>query len=341
MPEISIIVPVYKVEKYLDRCVESILSQTFNNFELILVDDGSPDKCPEMCDDWAKKDKRIRVIHKSNGGLSSARNAGLDIIEGDYVCFVDSDDWVTSDMCEYFFYLAQKYSADIISTLPIRCSEAVEIKPFDERIELLNSKEFIKRVLKVNTRVTEHYAWGKLYRSELWNSIRFPEGLIAEDVLSTFEVTLKANKIIRSNQNKYFYYQNSEGITGSGFTIKEFDLLKIWDLVCLEAQKIDDSDIQYWARMNRYRADLGLLCKAATREIPADSFYCVDQKLNICKKELRNHYWSLLHYTLPGSRKIMLTAVCINYHIFCYCIKVGLFIKNYCNRIRENINRQS
>ena len=113
IPKISIIVPVYKVEKYLSRCIKSILRQTFTDFELILVDDGSPDKCPQMCDDWGKKDKRIRVIHKENGGLSSARNAGLRAARGEYIGFVDSDDWIACDMYEILYQLAKKYRADI------------------------------------------------------------------------------------------------------------------------------------------------------------------------------------------------------------------------------------
>lgn len=114
VPKISIIVPVYRVENYLDRCIKSILNQTFTDFELILVDDGSPDRCPQKCDDWCKVDKRIKVIHKENGGLSSARNAGLEAAKGEYIGFVDSDDWITCDMYELLYRLAKKYKADIV-----------------------------------------------------------------------------------------------------------------------------------------------------------------------------------------------------------------------------------
>lgn len=114
MPEISIIVPVYRVEKYLDRCVNSILNQTFTDFELILVDDGSPDRCPFMCDEWGKKDHRIKVIHKKNGGLSSARNAGLEIYQGRYVFFVDSDDWIEKNALDILYNIAVSTKADIV-----------------------------------------------------------------------------------------------------------------------------------------------------------------------------------------------------------------------------------
>ena len=112
-PKISVIVPVYKVEKYLDRCVESIVNQTYKNLEIILVDDGSPDNCPVMCDEWAEKDERIRVIHKENGGLADARNAGMNIATGDYIGFVDSDDWIEPNMYEVLLKNALKYDADI------------------------------------------------------------------------------------------------------------------------------------------------------------------------------------------------------------------------------------
>lgn len=109
MPEISVIVPVYKVEKYLDRCIESIVNQTYPDLELILVDDGSPDNCPALCDAWAERDERIRVIHKKNGGLSSARNAGMDVMCGKYVCFIDSDDWIELNFLEVLRSLFEKY----------------------------------------------------------------------------------------------------------------------------------------------------------------------------------------------------------------------------------------
>ena len=325
MPTISIIVPVYKVERYLERCIKSILSQTFTDFELILVDDGSPDRCPQICDEWANRDKRIRVIHKENGGLSSARNTGLDIAKGEYICFVDSDDWITNDMCSYFINTIQKYSADIVSTLPQLCGDnPIKLSGYAENIDIQTPKEFVERLLKVHTRTTEHYAWGKLYKSNLWKNIRVPDNLIAEDVFVTFQFTLQAQRIVRSNQKKYYYYQNRKGITGGDFTEKEFDLLNIWDLVCQKAEEYGDSDIQYWAKMNRYRADFGLLCKATIRNIPIESVSYVRQRLEDCRKELKNHYWGLMRFSMPIDRKIVLSFVCLNYKWFCYCVKLSL-----------------
>ena len=140
MPEISIIVPVYKVEKYLERCVKSILAQTFTDFELILVDDGSPDNCPLMCDEWAKKDKRIKVIHKANGGAGQSRNVGLENATGKYIGFVDADDWITRDMYEYLHELIIKEDADVAMCDFTRNPKELENDTLNEEIKVLDFK---------------------------------------------------------------------------------------------------------------------------------------------------------------------------------------------------------
>ena len=133
MPEISVIVPVYKVEKYLDRCIESIVNQTYPEFELILVDDGSPDNCPALCDAWAERDGRIRVIHKKNGGLSSARNAGMDVMCGKYVCFIDSDDWIELNFLEVLRSLFEKYPQQKLRRVPQGKMQSPIFKLFSQK----------------------------------------------------------------------------------------------------------------------------------------------------------------------------------------------------------------
>ena len=179
-PKISVIVPVYKVEKYLDRCVESIVNQTYKNLEIILVDDGSPDNCPAICDAWANKDERIKVIHKENGGVSSARNRGIDAATGDYIGFVDSDDWIEPDMYELLADNAKKYDADIS-----RCGYFVDwpdhiaqvgnggillYEDIERRCEMLRSYHLVSAL------------WNKIYRRELFEEERLDESLrITED----------------------------------------------------------------------------------------------------------------------------------------------------------------
>ena len=259
--KISLIVPVYQAEKYIRRCLDSIIAQTFYNLEIILVNDGSDDDSGKICDEYALLDKRVKVIHKENGGLSSARNAGLELATGEYIGFIDSDDWIAKDMYEYLYRLIVKYEADIAVGEIVRCRDSFEVMQKKESIEVFNQKEYISRILKVHTRKTEHYACGKLYKATVFENVRYPEGLIAEDVLGTFEAVLQAERVVTSNKVVYFYYINENGITGGKFSKKEFDLLVIWDKVLQRAINNCDKEVKYWALMNRYRADFGILCK--------------------------------------------------------------------------------
>lgn len=194
IPKISIIVPVYKVEKYLSRCIKSILRQTFTDFELILVDDGSPDKCPQMCDDWGKKDKRIRVIHKENGGLSSARNAGLRAARGEYIGFVDSDDWIACDMYEILYQLAKKYRADITCGGIERTNAGSVRKKTSGTIKEYTQDAFSRKYFKLDSNETVHYIVNKLYSHDTASKIKFPVSLINEDVEGFFLALLAAKK---------------------------------------------------------------------------------------------------------------------------------------------------
>ena len=225
---ISIIVPVYKVEKYLDKCVESIVEQTYKNLEIILVDDGSPDNCPVMCDEWAQKDSRIKVIHKENGGLSSARNAGLDACTGDYIGFVDSDDWIEPDMYEYLLDIGMKNNADVS-----RCGFIIETEIFDGTVDSKNDSEL--RVLSgdeliielVNGDYNEGIMCNKLYKRRLFDSVRFKEGIIIEDCLANYYIYKQQITLVSSFAVKYHYLQRGDSITGTAFSEKSFDILKV------------------------------------------------------------------------------------------------------------------
>ena len=207
--KLSVIIPVYKVEATLDRCVESVLRQHVNDMEVILVDDGSPDNCPEMCDDWAKKDAHIRVIHKKNGGLSDARNAALDIATGDYITFVDSDDWISPDTYEPL--LEMMGDNDL---LEYAVSGRLQLK--DARLE--NTNEYW-----LQTQVYTHcFAWNKIFRRPLFDGVRFPKGRIFEDVYTLPQLLHRAKKVRTTSRGFYHYTDNSQGITatagGEGLT---------------------------------------------------------------------------------------------------------------------------
>ncbi|MDV4769588.1 glycosyltransferase, partial [Enterococcus faecium] len=186
MCEISIIVPVYKVEPYLRKCVDSILAQTFTDFEVILVDDGSPDNSGKICDEYASKDSRVRVIHKKNGGLSSARNAGIDVARGKYLGFVDSDDYIEKDMYELLYDNIVKEQADlsICGIYDIYAGKKVKILP--EEYKVLDKVSAMKIVLEAQS--FSVHAVNKLYKKELFNKIRYPENIITEDAAVILDI---------------------------------------------------------------------------------------------------------------------------------------------------------
>ena len=226
--DISIIVPVYKVEKQLNTCIESILNQNFINYELILVDDGSPDKCGEICDEYEKKDKRIKVIHKKNGGLSDARNAGLNIAKGKYIGFVDSDDIIHSEMYERMYNCITKYNVDIVQCKFRKFKSIEDINKFsnikDANIEYYTSKEAIIDMID-NNKINVN-TWNKLYKRELFENERFPKGKIHEDEFLTYKLIYKSNKIAYINEELYYYYQNDNGIMNGSNLIKRLDRIE-------------------------------------------------------------------------------------------------------------------
>ena len=224
MPVVSVIVPVYNVEKYIHRCVDSILAQTFTDFELILVDDGSPDNCPAICDEYAEKDSRIRVIHQENGGLSAARNAGLDVATGEYISFVDSDDWVESG---FLMKMASQMNKDnsqmVVSGARKIWPGKVENNKVsttdicidrDKAVSLLARPEWVYFV-----------AWNKLYHRGIFANIRFPEDYIHEDEFVIHRVYNNCGRISLINDVLYNYRQLPDSIMGKGLRIHRTDKL--------------------------------------------------------------------------------------------------------------------
>lgn len=207
-PLISIIVPVYKVEKYLRNCVGSILNQSYSNWELILVDDGSPDKCPEICDEYALNDKRIQVLHKSNGGLSSARNAALDVMKGDYVTCLDSDDfWHKDFLKDAIFYLNQ-YDADLFQCGFIRGMQtSFPISSNKQRIDVYDSNTIF------TTFAAKTILCAKLFKSALFKDVRMPVGKVNEDDFTTWKLYYRASRIVVTDKAYYYYTVNPTSIT--------------------------------------------------------------------------------------------------------------------------------
>ncbi len=212
-PLISVIVPIYKVEKYLEKCIESIINQTYENLEIILVDDGSPDLCGEICDQYALKDNRIKVIHKSNGGLSSARNAGLDISKGEYIGFVDSDDHISEDMYTYLFNSIRENNTKLAV-----CNIFYEFESGKIQRKSRDNKDlqfdFFNGLLEMNTyRLFDMGAWSKLYNKTLFSEIRFPEGKLSEDYFVMYRIFELAQKISYVSNPCYYYLQRKNSIS--------------------------------------------------------------------------------------------------------------------------------
>lgn len=214
-PLISVVVPVYKVEKYLKKCVESILAQSYTNLEIILVDDGSPDNCGKLCDEISKKDSRIRVIHKQNGGLSSARNAGIDIAQGEYIGFVDSDDTIEPYMYEKLYgaiYNDKTKLAVCAVNYVYENGEVLRKKSVGRDMTF----DFYHAMIEMNThRIFDMGAWSKLYHRELFENLRFPVGKLSEDYYIMFRIFDRAQKISYVDTACYNYLQRKNSITRS------------------------------------------------------------------------------------------------------------------------------
>lgn len=226
-PLISIIVPIYNVEAYLERCVESLRAQTYPNLEIILVDDGSPDGCPAMCDDYAGKDSRIKVIHQKNSGLSGARNAGIDTARGEYLAFVDSDDYVASDFIRSLYELLKETGCAIGQcrfvyvqgdALPAEDGNAWRIYRGESLMEQLYGPEEEATFFVV--------AWNKLYQRELFREIRYPVGKIHEDEATTYRLFHEGTKLAFLDRALYGYYTGNTGSITSVFSAKRLQWLE-------------------------------------------------------------------------------------------------------------------
>lgn len=301
-PKISIIVPVYKVEKYLHKCIDSILAQTFTAFELILIDDGSPDNCGRICDVYAEKDPRVIVIHKDNGGLASARNAGLDIAQGDYIGFVDSDDWIESDMYELLYNLCEQNDCDI--------SNISSIIYFKDRIQqngshplIVHEKPEAMRAM-LEGELYDEVVWTKLIKRSLLEDTRFPEGMIYEDTAFTYKVIHKSRRVCSIGAPKYHYIKREESIMASAKKNIRIDAVLIYD--------------EMFRFMERYYPDLTSLVslKLANNALVImsdisghDEFSKYKKYFKTVTKILNSYYSTLMRLNeFPRNVKILLTA---------------------------------
>ena len=321
-PLISVIVPIYGVESYLQQCVDSIINQTYNNLEIILVDDESPDNCGEMCDEYALRDSRIRVIHKKNGGLSDARNAGLNVAQGEYIVFVDSDDWMELDGIEYMYHLAIENSADLViggvekiddetkQIITTTNNGTHELKVFDNKQEAI--KEFF---------LNGCASWARLYKKDVHKGVLFPVDEINEDEAVVLNLIEQCNNIVKTNYVVYKYRYRSQSITSTRWHIKKL----AWYEHCkanLEFVKKKYPELVNYAE-SRYYASIIWCLNNMTADVRQFS-----NKIKELRKVLRKEMSNLLRRALLNKREKM-RAYLLAYCYYLYVIVVKMMKKQY------------
>lgn len=223
---ISVIVPVFRVEKFLEKCIQSVLKQTYGDFELILVDDGSDDNCPAICDRYAKEDERIKVIHKQNGGIGDTRNAGLQIAQGEYITFVDSDDYIHPQMLEMCMKSFQKEPDIDIAMCPFEKVEEEDNRAYEAQKEVKESYQLFSHIEIIQEMFAADYeayivSWNKVYKRKLFEGILFPVGKIHEDIFTTYKLLYNA-KALALMDEKMYYYRQRVGSAMSAFHVKGY-----------------------------------------------------------------------------------------------------------------------
>lgn len=299
--KVSVIVPIYKVEPYLKRAVASILHQTYHNLEIILVDDGSPDQCGRICDDYAKEDNRITVIHKENGGLSDARNAGLDAAHGEYIVFVDSDDFIAEDYVETLMQCLKKYDADVAMcsyavTASVELDESIFKASRDETVEVCDRRELLNNLYDANHKDATYFivSWNKIYKASLWQDVRFPKGRIHEDEATTYKIYDRAQKGVYLHRPLYGYFTAPSSITRDRFNIKRMQWMDALDdrIVYFEDKtaQLNEEEKQEKEFLEKQIA----CCKRARADASIHYYYPLKEELPTerkAAKRLKSYVW--------------------------------------------------
>ena len=314
---ITVIVPIYKVEKYLNRCIDSIINQTYNNLEIILVDDGSPDNCGKICDKYAKKDKRVKVIHKKNGGLSDARNTGIDIAKGKYIAFVDSDDFIAPNMYEVLYKNIKKEDADIsiANYYKFENEEEISDDTQEEKITIYTRDEMYENMY--NDYLGTVVAWNKLYKKSLFNEIRYPVGKIIEDSAIIHYLIYTSEKIVITNLQLYFYFQRQTSImnTPQINLLDELDFLyervNFFEKIGLQEKSCYNITIEKY--INRLIQLYYLFHKTK------------QYKKSICEKYFKYMEVLLKKYKFSSNKRL------IKYNLFCYASYIFYLAKRIKN----------
>lgn len=316
MQKISIIIPVYNVEKYIKKCLDSVINQTYKNIEIIVIDDGSTDKSSSICDEYAKKDKRIRVIHQENKGLSGARNTGLKYITGDYITFIDSDDYVEKDYVEYLYNLIIEDDYDISACNFVKIYEKNIDKKNGDNKYILNREQAFSMMLDIENNFTTT-AWAKLYKKNLFKDIKFPENEIYEDIETTGNILLKINKMIYSEKPKYNYYIRIGSLSYSNYSIQELDRIK-------HSKELIDKAILKFPKVKEYAIIFYISNLIAVCNKQLFSNIYKTNEIKYTKKYILKNIIILIKSKFSLVKKLQIILFVINVKLY---LKLYLFIK--------------
>lgn len=322
MDLISVIIPIYNVEKYLNQCIQSVVNQTYRNLEIILVDDGSPDNCPAICDAWAAKDSRIKVVHKENGGSGQARNVALDIAEGQYVGFVDSDDYIAPHMYEHLLHFMTE-NVDIVECNYKETSDDYML--FDEENNWIHQEYTARDALSyhINDTLFRQIIWNKLYRNQTIDNIRFPVGNRIDDEFWTYRVIANARKLVHTSCNMYAYRQQPESVMHCSFSLHR---LQAVDAKCQRLKLLQERfpELLSQARINLwytclYMGQMSLLHMRADEQAKAfEKLYVTRKQCPLTNNDKRS---------LPLKQRVWAILSDVSFATACKlrnCLKIGV-----------------
>jgi len=318
--KISVIVPIYNSEKYLERCLDSLIQQTYDNLEILLINDGSTDTSQQICEDYLKKDNRIKLYNKVNGGLSSARNLGLKEATGNFIGFVDSDDWIAADMYEILYNNIIKYNADAAEVKMIKTDNyKKEVNSVKSKLHIYEGEKIKEFYLKYLLKTGDYSFCPCLFRKELFTNYKFREGMINTDLDDKYRIILNAKRYVFSTVKKYFYFQNPKSLTRDGLKNRDFNVFTSLKLLksLVEGESIK---INRMVQIKEARTYFSLLAKIAYFGF-YDKFD-EEKVIHELLSNLRSNYWLLMISNIPINRKIMITLICINFRLFRFMIKI-------------------
>ena len=307
-PLISVVVPVYKTEAFLPRCVKSLREQTYRNLEILLIDDGSPDGSGALCDRYAEEDPRIRVIHKENGGLSDVRNVGMEALTGEWFAFVDSDDYVRPDYISYLYGLTRAFDCRMaVCGFDVHFSDGNRIERTSQDRYVLSTEEAMERLFY--DRFLTVGAWGKLYHRSLIGDIRYPVGRLFEDAGTTYRFLLSCDRIAVGEKSQYVYAMRSESIVTSEFSENKFDLVELSDRMC-------DETLERFPGLQKAARRRRVYVRFSTLNQMLDTDRCPERKRQLIRDIRRDGLGVFFDPKSPNRDRAALLMLALGYPVY-------------------------